>query len=113
MTLYIFKNDTVGVSNCGADCASIWPPLTIQAGLTPTGGPGLTGRLGVFKRPGGSVQVTYNGWPLYYFSGDAHPGDTNGQGIGGLWLVAPLAASQAARPTLPPAYPTVVPGGGY
>jgi predicted lipoprotein with Yx(FWY)xxD motif len=113
MTLYIFKSDTVGVSNCGADCASVWPPLTIKAGLTPTGGPGLTGRLGVFKRPGGAVQVTYNGWPLYYFSGDTQPGDTNGQGIGGLWFVAPLAGGQPAQPTLPPVYPTVVPGGGY
>ena len=113
MTLYIFQSDTVGVSKCGADCASAWPPLAIKTGLTPTGGPGVTGRLGVLKRSDGSLQVTYDGWPLYYFSGDTNPGDTNGQGIGGLWFVAPLAAGQPARPTLQPAYPKVVPGGGY
>jgi predicted lipoprotein with Yx(FWY)xxD motif len=113
MTLYIFKNDTVGVSNCGPDCASAWPALAIKTGLTPTGGPGVTGKLGVTKRSDGTQQVTYNGWPLYYFSGDTQPGDSNGQGIGGLWFVAPLAAGQPAQPTLPPVYPTVVPGGGY
>ena len=115
MTLYIFKNDTVVVSNCGVDCASAWPPLTVKAGLTPAGAPGVTGRLAVFKRSDGSEQVTYNGWPLYYYAGDTNPGDANGQGIGGLWFVAPLTASQPAQPTLPPIYPTMIPsgGGGY
>jgi predicted lipoprotein with Yx(FWY)xxD motif len=112
MTLYIFKSDTPGVSNCGAGCASAWPPLDIKAGLTPAGGSGVTGKLSVFKRSDGSVQVTYNGWPLYYFSGDTNPGDANGQGIAGLWFAAPLAVSQPPRPTFAPANPSMQSGGG-
>jgi predicted lipoprotein with Yx(FWY)xxD motif len=57
-------------------------------------GAGVDGTLwGTITRDDGSLQVTYNGWPLYLFAGDAAPGDTNGQGIdefGGLWfLVSP------------------------
>ena len=33
------------------------------------------------------IQVTYNGWPLYFYAGDTAPGDTNGQGQGGVWYV--------------------------
>ena len=46
--------------------------------------------LGTITRDDGSTQVTYNGWPLYYFHEDAAAGDTNGQGLGGVWfLVSP------------------------
>ena len=46
--------------------------------------------LGTITRDDGSTQVTYNGWPLYYFQDDAAPGDTNGQGLDGVWfLVSP------------------------
>ncbi|HET7369745.1 MAG TPA: hypothetical protein VFK45_02780 [Gammaproteobacteria bacterium] len=39
------------------------------------------------------MQVTYNGWPLYYYAGDKKPGDTRGQdkkGFGAEWyLISP------------------------
>ncbi len=38
-------------------------------------------------RPDGSEQITYNGHPLYLFSGDTAPGDTTGQGVGDVWYV--------------------------
>ena len=43
---------------------------------------------GVISRDDGREQVTYNGLPLYYFANDKAPGDTKGQGVGGVWFVA-------------------------
>ena len=43
--------------------------------------------IGYTIRDNGSVQATYNGWPLYYFIRDEAPGDTNGQGVGEIWYV--------------------------
>jgi predicted lipoprotein with Yx(FWY)xxD motif len=89
MTLYTFDNDTPGsgTSACGAGCADTWPPLTIATG-EPTAGDGVTGELGTITRDDGSTQVTYDGSPLYTFSGDSAPGDTNGDGLGGVWHAA-------------------------
>jgi hypothetical protein len=53
-----------------------------------TGGEGIdVALLGTTEHPVGDDQVTYNGWPLYRFAGDAAAGDTNGQGQGGAWYV--------------------------
>ncbi len=41
------------------------------------------------------MQVTYNGLPLYYWQGDAKPGDATGQGVGG-FSVATVAGSSPA-----------------
>lgn len=81
MTVYIFTKDVKdsGTSNCTGNCLVTWPALTVDAGVTPTGGPGVTGTLGTITRADdGTLQVTYNGLPLYFFSGDAAPGDSNG-----------------------------------
>jgi predicted lipoprotein with Yx(FWY)xxD motif len=48
----------------------------------------VTGELGIITRTDGSMQATYNGWPLYYFAGDAASGDANGQNVGEVWFVA-------------------------
>jgi len=89
-TLYTFKKDTAnsGKSACSGGCAGAWPALTVAAGTTPTAGTGVTGTLATITRDDGSLQVTYNGLPLYYFKNDAAPGDTKGQGVGGVWAVA-------------------------
>jgi predicted lipoprotein with Yx(FWY)xxD motif len=49
---------------------------------------GVNGTLATVSRPDGTVQVTYNGWPLYHFARDTAPGSVRGQGIGGVWFVA-------------------------
>lgn len=96
MSLYVFMADTQnsGTSTCGDDdgCATEWPPLVSQG--APVAGEGVdAAMLGTITRDDGTMQVTYNGWPLYLFEEDTAPGDTNGQGIdefGGLWfLVSP------------------------
>ncbi len=86
MTLYLFTNDELQLSNCSGGCAGTWPPLTTDA--DPEAGDGVTQeRLGTITRGDGSKQVTYNGYPLYYFANDSQAGDTNGQNVGGIWFV--------------------------
>ena len=88
LTLYTFAHDTEGMSTCTGDCATTWPPLLVEEG-EPTASMEVTGSLGVYERmEDGGRQLTYNGMPLYYFSGDSKPGDTNGQGLGNVWFVA-------------------------
>jgi predicted lipoprotein with Yx(FWY)xxD motif len=81
MTVYTFTSDKAGsnASACSGGCLTKWPALTVPAGTTPTGGTGVTGTLGAFKRSDdGTMQVTYNGLPLYFYFGDSAPGDMNG-----------------------------------
>jgi len=94
-TLYHYSLDTSTKSDCYSPfgCLSIWPPLLLPAGdKTPGGGSGVTG-LGTLRRSGGRLQVTYHGMPLYTYSGDTAPGQTNGDGLknadvsGGVWHV--------------------------
>ncbi len=81
MTVYTFAKDVAnsGTSACTGGCITKWPALTVPAGSTPAGGSGVTGKLGTITRTDdGSAQVTYNGLPLYFYSGDKAPGDANG-----------------------------------
>ena len=84
LTLYTNKNDTPKSSACNSACAQIWPPLLTTSGA-PAAPSGLTGTLGTVTWSDGTVQVTYNGQPLYLYAGDSKPGDTNGEGIDGIW----------------------------
>jgi predicted lipoprotein with Yx(FWY)xxD motif len=98
LSLYLFTNDTQNgeSSNCNDDCAAEWPPLLTQG--SPVAGDGVDSTLlGTVTREDGSMQVTYNGWPLYYFHRDTTLGDTNGQGMEGVWfLVTPTG--EAVQP---------------
>ncbi len=87
MTLYMFANDEMGVSNCVDQCAVNWPPLTVGEGETPTLQPGLPGELMTFARADGSTQVAYDGMPLYYWVKDTQPGDATGQNVNNVWFV--------------------------
>ncbi len=91
MTLYKFTNDTPGsgVSTCTGQCAVLWPPYTIpsSSSIAEILVPGATGTFDTITRSDGTIQLTYNGYPLYYYAKDAMPGDTNGQNVGGVWFV--------------------------
>ena len=89
MTLYLFKNDTVnsGKSTCNADCAATWPPYLVDELDEVKPDSGITGKLALITRDDGKKQLSYKGWPLYYFSGDKKAGDTAGQGLFGKWFV--------------------------
>jgi predicted lipoprotein with Yx(FWY)xxD motif len=107
MTLYVFTKDTQGTSNCTGNCAATWPPLTIATGENVSGPAGAPGKFGTISRQSGQTQVTYDGMPLYYYSGDSNPGETNGQGVGNVWFVALVSGSVGASPTSGP--PTLAP----
>ncbi len=87
MTLYMFTNDTAGVSNCADECAENWPPFTVGSADALAAGPAVTGALATIERADGALQVTYNDMPLYFWKDDAAPGDTTGQGVGDKWYV--------------------------
>jgi len=81
MTVYTFAKDTKdsGTSACTGGCLTKWPAVTVPAGVAAAAGDGATGKIGTITRADdGTSQVTYNGLPLYYFSGDKAPGDANG-----------------------------------
>ena len=91
-TLYLYTKDKGTTSECYGACAAAWPPLTTTGPVTITGKYTVPKDLGVTTRTGGMKQVTYGGHPLYYFSGDKAPGQTNGQGVDGVWfLIGPVA----------------------
>ena len=79
-TLYLFESDTPTMSTCDGSCASVWPPVSAVTTPHATGGTRVD-LLGTLRRADGTMQLTYSGHPLYYFAGDAEPGDTTGQGL--------------------------------
>ncbi len=100
MTLYTFKNDAPGSgkSACTGACATAWPPLTTSA-TTIAAPAGVTGALATITRDDGKMQATYQGQPLYHYAADSAPGDTKGNGVGGVWSVVLIQAAGGATPT--------------
>ena len=88
-TLYLFEADKTDMSTCSGACASLWPPDTVAA--KPKAGPGVdAAKLGTTKRSDGTLEVTYNGHPLYFYAPDTQPGQDTGQGLnqfGAKWYV--------------------------
>jgi predicted lipoprotein with Yx(FWY)xxD motif len=95
-TLYTFDKDAAGKSNCSGACLTAWPsfavanPAAVDADFT------------IIKRDDGSSQWAFKGKPLYFFVGDAQPGDVNGDKSGGVWHVVPAKAAAAAAPAAAP-----------
>ncbi len=87
--LYAFTRDPSKRSVCTGACAKAWPPYLVSTRPRATVGI-KTSLLGTTKRPGGKLQATYAGRPLYYYVGDRKPGQVLCQNVnefGGLWLV--------------------------
>jgi predicted lipoprotein with Yx(FWY)xxD motif/glucose/arabinose dehydrogenase len=87
-TLYWFAHDEEGQPTCYEACAEAWPPLILDEGTEPSVGEGVPGQVDTVAREDGSLQVTYNGWPLYYFAQDTAPGEAKGQGLRDIWFAA-------------------------
>lgn len=89
-TLYRYTDDRKGVNRCSSDatCNRYWPPLVMGAGAKLSAGSGVNAALlGTIKAAHGKRQVTYAGFPLYFFSGDKAAGQVNGQAFQSAWYV--------------------------
>jgi predicted lipoprotein with Yx(FWY)xxD motif len=81
-TLYMLEKDSKGASSCYDACSTQWPPLLSPKGTPKALDPALeAGAIVNIQRTDGTVQVTYNGHPLYHYSKDVAPGQINGQGV--------------------------------
>jgi predicted lipoprotein with Yx(FWY)xxD motif len=89
-TLYAFTKDKGDQSVCSGQCAGTWPALT---GTAMAGTGVQASLLSTSMQANGKSQVTYHGRPLYRFAGDAKSGDTNGQGVGGVWFTLTAAGT--------------------
>ena len=79
--LYSSDQEKSGKVACTGSCTSIWLPLAAPGSGQPTGGDGVSGKLGTLKRPDGSRQVTLDGRPLYSFAQDGNSGKATGDGV--------------------------------
>ena len=86
LTLYYRTSDVPPSTVCSGGCAGAWPPLVVSGSGTPTSATSLAGKLTIIADANGN-QVAYNGHPLYTYSGDTGPGQTTGEGVGGVWHV--------------------------
>ena len=86
-TLYTYEKDTGASSTCYAACASKWPPYIVSSSDNTNAQYGVNAdKISIITRADNTLQVAYNGHPLYFYSGDAQ-GTANGQGVGGVWYV--------------------------
>ncbi len=88
-TLYIFDKDMPGKSNCTGGCLTAWPAFMAKPTAKPDGDFDLV-------VSNGASQWAFKGKPLYYFAGDANPGERNGDGSGGSWHVVPASTPSAS-----------------
>ena len=91
-TLYLFATDEFAgssterySSSCTGVCAQNWPPLLTEGAPT-SDGDARVDLVGTIAREDGSTQVTYNNWPLHYYSGDKKPGDAIGHNVARVWF---------------------------
>jgi len=100
--VYLWAKDTGDMSTCTGACAGAWPPVTTTGAATASGS-AKASDIGTITRSDGTKQVTYDGHPLYYFSGDSGPGTATGQGSDSFgakwWLVAPTGSDVTAGVT--------------
>jgi predicted lipoprotein with Yx(FWY)xxD motif len=84
-TLYRFDGDRARppAATCDGECAETWQPVLAT---DPMRIDGIDKKaVGTVERPGGEVQLTIGGWPVYRHSGEA-PGATDGHGADGTWF---------------------------
>ncbi len=108
-TLYYLTKDSATSVTCTGACAGIWPPLVLASG-TPGASSSLPDSFSVVNGANGR-QVEYDGHPLYTYSGDSGPDQSNGEGKSGVWFVATPTMSSATASSATPTPSMSAPGG--
>lgn len=94
--LYTYASDSAGVSKCTGSCLANWPAYQDKGATT-----GLPAGVGTIKRSdNGQTQYTYQGMPLYYFTGDS-AGQVTGNGVESFSVAKPAAASSSQSSSTP------------
>jgi predicted lipoprotein with Yx(FWY)xxD motif len=93
MSLYTYSPDMAlmgkpDASACTGSCATTWSPYTVASASDINVSAATSGTVGTITRADGTLQVTYNSMPLYFYSGDKATGDVTGEGLGGVWYLA-------------------------
>ena len=108
-TLYRYTPDSKGVNRCTSVpiCAKYWPRLLVKSSVKPTAGTGVKASLlGTIKATSTMRQVTYGGFPLYTFTGDAKAGQVNGEGFQKTWYVVNTKGALVKQAVSSPAPPS-------
>ncbi len=84
-TLYYFTKDSSGTSACTGNCIKNWPAFSSDSFVVPS--TMNASDFGTITRDDGTTQVTFKGYPLYYFIKDKMRGQITGQGVGKVWYV--------------------------
>lgn len=95
-TLYYFRKDEPGRSNCNPPCSETWPPVPADEQIDTSSLD--VSRLGSVTRDDGTEQLAYDGMPIYLFVDDVAPGDVEGQGVGNVWFAVAPDGSEIAPP---------------
>lgn len=96
-TLYHLTTERGDGIQCLRACARMWPPLLAPGGEVPASAAQLPGDLDTVERPDGGAQITYDGLPLYRYSGDIAPNQANGEGVQDVWFaVGPEGVSRGS-----------------
>lgn len=87
--IYVFEIDGPDQSNCTSEeCVEAWPPVLTEE--EPTAGARVdAGLLGTIRRDDGTLQVTFDERPLYFYEHEG-PGEIKCHNVdlhGGLWWV--------------------------
>lgn len=95
-SLYFFSTDAKGQASCTGGCEAVWPAFVVDNLTADKLGAGLTlSDFATITTASGKKQVTYKGWPLYYYAPSVNgtntpetAGQTTGDGVGGVWFIA-------------------------
>lgn len=98
-SLYVLSTEKGAKVHCTAACAATWIPLVVRSSVKKVSvARSVKGTIGFVRRTAKTKQVTFNTYPVYTYTGDSGPSQSNGEGVaadGGVWHLVHAAATFA------------------